>query len=382
MTEVRIQVIHSVSEICAEDWGRLAGANNPFVGLQFLQALEQGGALTAERGWIPRYLVARTPADEAVGFVPLFVKLHSYGEYFFDHAWASPMQRQGLQYYPKMTVAIPFTPATGERIWIADGWDREELGKELIRASIWVGQQLKVSSIHWLFCSDEEQRWLASAQFSPRFGIQYHWSNQEYIDFEHMLSTMTRKRRKEIRRERKKATTHGLRFVVLDGTQLTSVHWTALHQFYQSTVAAHYAMPYLTPEVFQCLEALQTPEVVASFAMDGNNPVAGTLNFRRGNNLYGRYWGSLISADCLHFELCYYQLQNWCIQQKIQTFEAGAQGPHKHARGFLPTLTRAAVYVFHEGYQSAIHDFLMEEHQDILAHLSRLRERSPFVTTG
>ena len=196
-----------------------------------------------------------------MGFVPLFIKLHSYGEYFFDHAWASPMTRQGIDYYPKMTVAIPFTPATGDRIWIAEGWDREHLGRELIRASIWVGEQFQVSSIHWLFCTEEEQRWLAEAQYSPRYGIQYHWSNNAYTDFEHMLSCMTRKRRKEIRRERKKASSHGLDFVVLDGTKLNATHWAALHQFYQSTVAAHYAMPYLTPDVFHRLEAQRSPEI-------------------------------------------------------------------------------------------------------------------------
>ena len=166
MTELRIQVIQSVSEIGAEDWGALAAKHNPFVGRSFLEALEEGGSLTPERGWIPRYLVARTNGGQAVGFVPLFIKLHSYGEYFFDHAWASPMTRQGIDYYPKMTVAIPFTPATGDRIWIAEGWDREHLGRELIRASIWVGEQFQVSSIHWLFCTEEEQK---MARRSPVF---------------------------------------------------------------------------------------------------------------------------------------------------------------------------------------------------------------------
>ena len=167
---------------------------------------------------------------------------------------------------------------------------------------------------------------------------------------------------------------------MLDGTELNATHWAALHQFYQSTVAAHYAMPYLTPDVFHRLEAQRSPEILASFAMDGDRPVAGTLNFRRGQNVYGRYWGSLISADCLHFELCYYQLQEWCIQHQIQTFEAGAQGPHKHARGFLPTLTRAAVYVFMKDIVLR-YEFLLEEHQDLLAHIARLEERSPFVAS-
>ena len=379
MADLTVQVLQSVDEIPLADWEGMSSADYPFAGRDFLCALEKGGCLTAQSGWLPRYLAAQTSEGRYVAFVPLFMKTHSYGEYFFDQAWAYPMQRDGLQYYPKLTIAIPFTPATGQRIWMAPDVDRATLGPELMKASLVVGEQMEVSSVHWLFCTEEEQQWLTSVGFMARLGIQFHWTNDGYTDFEDMLSRMRQKRRKEVRRERRKAHSHGLDIRVVEGPDLTERDWEALYRFYRETTSAHHAIPYLSDGFFKQAQMELKELIVASMAYQDDEPIAGTLNFRRGPHLYGRYWGSLAEFDCLHFELCYYALVEWCITNGLQRFEAGAQGTHKLARGFLPTVMRAGVYVFHEGYRNALRSFLVDESEDVLQRVESLGEHSPFT---
>lgn len=381
MSEISVNVIQSVEEIPDEDWAQLDACDNPFVGKAFLCALERGGCLTAQTGWLPRYLAAKTSEGRTVAFVPLFVKTHSYGEYFFDQAWAYPMERDGLQYYPKLTIGIPFTPATGSRVWMVPDVDQETLGPELMKASLLVAEQIQASSVHWLFCTEEEQRWLASVGFVPRHGIQFHWINNGYSSFESMLCCMRQKRRKEIRRERRKAQDHGLKICIKEGPALTERDWQSLYLFYRHTTSTHRAIPYLSESFFRAAHHATIENVVCSLAYDGDEPVAGTLNFRRGPHLYGRYWGCIGDYDCLHFELSYYVLLEWCIEQGIQRFEAGAQGHHKLTRGFMPTLTRAGVYLFHDGYQSALRGFLAEESADTRERIKSLLGHSPFVSS-
>ena len=372
-------MLERVSQVPDADWLALESETNPFEGRAFLHALEQSDCLTAASGWVPRYLAAENDDGRFVAFVPMFLKSHSYGEYFFDYAWASPMERSGLRYYPKLTIGIPFTPATGRRVWTAPDVDRKTLVPELMKAALVVGEQLGVSSVHWLFCTAEEQQYLGGVGYGLRHGIQFHWTQNGYESFDDMLMHMTRKRRKEVRRERRKAHSHGLDVKVLRGTELSAEDWDALYRFYRSTTSSHRAIPYLSEAFFAQAGDLVADRVVCSMAYRGSEAVAGTLNFVQGPHLYGRYWGSVVSLDCLHFEMCYYALIEWCIKNGLTRFEAGAQGYHKLARGFLPTLMRAGVYVFHEGYRSAVHDYLQEESNDVMRQLEGLNQESPFV---
>jgi uncharacterized protein len=381
MKPVRIEVLDTAKSIPPEAWKMLTGGNNPFVERGFFLALEQGGCLGASAGWIPRYLAALDDQGTWLGLVPLFVKTDSYGEYIFDWAWAQGAQRAGLRYYPKGTVAVPFTPATGPRLWMREGVDREALAVQLIQASLMVGQQLGLSSIHWLFCTLEEQGWLKQAGFSPRDGIQFHWTRGEMDCFDRYLECMTRKRRKEVRRERSRANAHGLSLRVLTGAEMTGRDWRALYDFYLRTIRHKGAIPYLSEGFFKEIQTHFAGRVVCSMAYRGEEPVAGTLNFRRGTHLYGRYWGCLEDLDSLHFELCYYQLIDWSFKQGIERFEAGAQGFHKLARGFLPSRVHSAHYLFHEGLRAAVDEFLEYECKEVNAKLDALHAHSPFRDT-
>jgi len=380
MPDLRLEVIQSIHQVDEADWDALAGDHNPFVEHRFLSTLEDAGCLGPDSGWIPQYLIARTGAGEPIqGIAPLFIKTDSYGEYIFDWAWAQGAQRAGLPYYPKITVAVPFTPATGPRLLVRPGAESEPILDALAGGSLALAEQVNASSVHWLFCTDAEANALEARRFLHRRTHQYHWHNTGYRDFEDYLDNLVRKRRKEIRRERRKANSHGLRIELKVGTDLSEADWRGLQSFYDATHAVRpFQRKYLNPTWWTLAAERLAERVVAVVAYQDDVPVAGSLSMRKNNHLYGRYWGCLQEYDAVHFEACYYQLIEYAIDEGITLFEAGAQGSHKLARGLAPALTHSAHYIRHPGLHDAIGRFIEEETGAVLAEFDALSEMSPF----
>lgn len=383
---VRIQLgegLAGESAPAAEAWDALAHAcapDDPFLEHAFLHALETSRSVGPGTGWQPCFLLAFR-GDRLCGAVPLYRKSHSYGEFVFDWGWAGASERAGVPYYPKLVAAIPFTPATGPRLLVAPGPERDEIAVALARTLPEAARHLDASSVHVLFCTPEESRLLAEHGFAPRLGYQYHWHNrrpQPYRDFEDFLAAFRSAARKQARRERERARAHGLELVTRAGPELTRAEWQALHRFYLHTVTEHGSQPYLGPAFFAALPERLADRVVATLALREGVPVAGTLNFRRGRVLYGRYWGADEHLDHLHFELCYHRLVEHAIAHGLERVEAGAQGEHKLKRGFLPALTHSAHWLRHPGLAAAVHDFLEHERPAVKAHVARTAAQGPF----
>lgn len=380
MPDLRLEVIQSIHQVPAAQWDGCAGADNPFVEHRFLATLEDAGCLGPASGWIPQYLIARpSPDADPVGIAPLFVKTDSYGEYIFDWAWAQGAQRAGLPYYPKITVAVPFTPATGPRLLLAEHADRRATVDALAGGAMAVAQRIKASGVHWLFCTETEADALEQRRFLHRRTHQFHWTNAGYRDFEDFLDHLVRKRRKEVRRERRKAQSHGLDIVLKTGAELTEADWRGLERFYDATHAVRpYQRKYLTPQWWRLAPQRLADRAVAVLAYDGGQPVAGSLSMRKGPHLYGRYWGCLRDYDAVHFEACYYRLIEFAIDEGITLFEAGAQGGHKLARGLLPAITHSAHFLTHPGLHEAIGRFVEEESGAVLAEMDAIADLGPF----
>lgn len=377
---LRLTAVPSCHDIAPEDWDALVGDDNPFVEHAFFAALEDGDCLGERSGWIPQYLAVRR-GEQLVGLAPSFVRTNSYGEYIFDWAWANGARRGGLRYYPKITVAVPFTPATGPRMWVHPDDKRGEITELLGRGVQALAEKLDASSTHWLFTPEAEAERLAQLGHQHRLSTQYHWHNQGFSTFEDYLGAMKRKRRKESRRERKKAQSHGLTIDVRTGAELTEQHWDALYRFYRSTVDMRGGIPYLDRGFFErAAETLQHRVVAVLACEPDGRPVAGTLNFRKGDHLYGRYWGAERDYDCLHFECCYYRLIEYAIDEGITLFEAGAQGRHKIPRGFLPVTTHSAHWIRHPGLSRAIAEFIDEEAAHVRQEVRFLMDESPYQT--
>ena len=318
-----------------------------------------------------------TAGDVVVGCAPLYLKAHSYGEYIFDWAWAGGAQRAGLRYYPKLVAAVPFTPATGPRLLVREDVDREEVGGLLARGALALADRIGASSVHWLFVEEAERELLGRHGYTGRMTHQYHWENAGYACFDDYLGHLGRRRRKDVRRERRRAAESGLTIDVVAGTDLRDADVAALYAFYRDTAAKKGAMPYLTEAFFTDLPRRR---VVAVLARRDGVAVAGTLNFQRGDTLYGRYWGCVEDYDSLHFECCYYRLIEHAIERRLARFEAGAQGYHKVARGFLPVPTWSAHHVRHPGLAQAVDAFVTDEWSQTEAEIAWLRaHKSPFT---
>ncbi|HEY0709989.1 MAG TPA: GNAT family N-acetyltransferase [Polyangia bacterium] len=373
-----------MAEVPAAAWDALVDPNDPFLEHGFLHALERSGSTGRSSGWIPVYLVAHeeTAGQEAtlVGAVPLFLKLHSYGEFVFDWGWAGSAERAGIPYYPKLVAAAPMTPVTGRRLLVHPERAAAPIEEALISGLRWAADQLKASSVHVLFCTEAEQTRLAEAGFSARLGMQFHWLNRSppYRDFDDFLSAFRSRNRKQVRQERTKAAAHGLRFATRTGPELTDREWDALEIFYESNIDKHGGSRYLTPAFFAEMRNHLAHRVVATFAYDGDRPVAGTLNFERGRHLYGRYWGALEEREMLHFELCYYELIDRAVTRGYTRFEAGAQGDHKLKRGLDPAPTYSAHWIRHPGLASAVARFVASEAVAVEAEMTSYRELSPY----
>jgi predicted N-acyltransferase len=374
---LRATVIEDLDQVRAEDWNRLAGDDNPFLRHEFLAALERHDCVGEDSGWIPRHLLVHH-GEELVGAAPLYVKLHSYGEFGSDWAWADAYERAGVSYYPKLVSAIPFTPATGPRLLCSPGLARATIAGAIVETALEVARSAKVSSLQWLFASEEDQEVLESRSHARRTGCQYHWHNHGYRDFQDYLDHLRSKRRKQVRRERREANAGNVEIQMLTGGDVSEAQWRAYHELYSATYDRKWGFPTLTPEFFMEVGRTMPEHVMLVLARRGGRYVAGAHLFRSREVLYGRNWGCHEYHPSLHFEMCYYRGIEHCIDHGLHTFEAGAQGEHKIWRGFLPVTTHSAHWFRHQEFRVAIDDFLRQERAQVSRHIDGMKGHLPF----
>lgn len=373
-----IAAVESLEAIGRADWDRLAnpvGAEfDPFLAYDFLHALEQSGCVGARAGWRPAHLVAREPGGAVVGGAPLYVKDHSYGEYVFDHAWADAFMRVGGRYYPKLQCAAPFTPAPGRRLLAAEPAVRAALA----HAMIGFANQSKLSSAHITFASAEQCEELKPLGFMTRVGLQYHWFNEGYRSFDDFLAALSSQKRKTIRRERRLAC-DGLRIRRLRGAEIRARDWDVFFRCYMDTGSRKWGSPYLNRAFFALLGERMADRCVLFMAEEEDGrPIATALNLIGSHALYGRYWGRLADVPFLHFELCYYQAIELAIELGLARVEAGAQGDHKLARGYVPAPTYSAHWIAHSGLREAVRRYLDAETPAVIDEAEMLAEHTPF----
>jgi predicted N-acyltransferase len=372
----RTRIVSSLSEIGQPAWDALVGSQpdaNPFLSFAFLDALHSAGCASAKTGWQPQYLTL-WQADKLEAAMPLYIKSHSYGEYVFDWAWADAYQRNGLDYYPKLLSAIPFTPVSGSRLLARDA----AAEAALINALRELQQRSGVSSTHILYPPQAQAQKLQEAGFLLRTGVQFHWVNQGYDSFEDFLSTLERKRKKNIRAERRKVQEAGITFRHVPGNDATEADWRFFKRCYDHTYTAHFSTPYLNLDFFLRIGATMPQHILLVVAEREGKPIASSLLIHTDRTLYGRYWGAVEEVPYLHFETAYYQPLDFCISNKIQYFEGGAQGEHKMARGFMPHKTWSAHWLSHPAFADAIEHFLRRESGGIESYIDELNEHSPF----
>jgi predicted N-acyltransferase len=369
--------LHSaIAEIPADQWDRCAGTDNPFVSHAFLSAVEDSGSAGDRTGWLPQHAALRDDEGIIVGCAPVYAKSHSYGEYVFDHGWAHAFERAGGRYYPKLQVAVPFSPVPGPRLLLRPdaGVPPAALGHALVQAC----RELDLSSVHLTFCTEAEAGALEEAGWLSRIGVQYHWENAGYATFDDFLAALASRKRKTIRRERRDANAAGLEFLALRGPEITRRDWAAFYDFYTSTVDRKWGSAYLTKQFFPLLGQRLGERVVLMLARKDGKPVAGALNLMGADTLYGRNWGCRGDFPFLHFELCYYRAIDFAIAHGLRRVEAGAQGEHKIQRGYRPVPTFSAHWIAHRGLRQAIAEFLDQERPARLAEISELGQFSPF----
>ena len=366
----RLQVVESLAGVPAAEWNALS-QGDPFTSHEFLSALIDTGCASARSGWRPQIVLLERNASLA-GAMPLFLKAHSYGEYVFDWAWADAYQRHGLEYYPKLLCAVPFTPVSGPRLLAADSADRARL----LQAALELAKG--VSSLHVLFPPQEEAKLMQDAGMLLRRTVQFHWRNDGYADFDDFLSRMTRHRRKVIRQERRRVHEAGVTFRWLHGAEIERMHWEFFERCYRRTYAAHRSSPYLNLDFFLRLGNTLPQHCLLILAERAGRPVAATLNLISEEKLWGRYWGAAEHVPLLHFECCYYQAIEYAISRRLAVFEGGAQGEHKLFRGLLPVETHSAHWLAHPTFADAIEDYLKRESAGIARYVDELNEHSPF----
>ena len=379
-----IEVLSSIAQIAPQDWDACAcpettqgGAPlDPFTTYRFLRALEDSGSVGAGTGWQPQYLVARLDGA-LIATAPMFVKSHSQGEYIFDHNWAHAFERAGGRYYPKLQIAAPFTPATGRRFLTRPGFEQSGF-QALTQGAVQLADRNGVSSLHATFCTEEEAHRGAELGLLHRISQQYHWLNNNYDSFDEFLASLSSRKRKNIRKERAQAQSFGGEIVTLIGDDLEPAHWEAFWAFYQDTGARKWGSPYLTRRFFDIVQDEMRNDVALVLALRNGEPVAGALNFIGRETLYGRYWGCVEHHPCLHFELCYYQAIDLAIRLGLGRVEAGAQGDHKLARGYLPTPCHSLHWVRDEGFRRAVADYLDAERAAIEEDIEILTSYGPF----
>lgn len=383
--KIEVSVIGSLADVTAQDWDACAcpeGAHpvDPFTTYRFLRALENSGSVGDASGWQPRHLIARMD-DDVIGVMPCYGKSHSQGEYVFDHNWAHAYEQAGGSYYPKLQVAVPFTPATGRRFLTKPAFDTAAT-EALLQGAVGLAAQNDVSSIHITFCTEHEALAGAATGLLHRIGQQFHWFNQDYTDFNAFLTQLSSRKRKAIRKERRKAQAFGGTIQQFTGDQIQPEHWDAFWHFYQDTGMRKWGTPYLTREFFDIAQQELRDDILLVMCERDGLWVAGALNFIGQDTLYGRYWGCIEDHPCLHFEVCYYQAMDYAISHDLTRVEAGAQGSHKLARGYLPTAVHSLHWVAEPGFRKAVAQYLEAERNAVGDEIDVITSYGPFRNTG
>lgn len=384
---IEIRMLESLGQISEAEWDACACPEtvdggrpyDPFTTWRFLHALEASGSVGPRTGWDPRYLAAYL-GDLLIGVAPLYAKGHSQGEYIFDHNWAHAYERAGGRYYPKLQIAVPFTPATGRRFLCKPDF-QDTARSALMQGAIQIAEQNGLSGVHATFCTEDEIETGAALGMMPRKSQQYHWLNDGYASFDAFLADLSSRKRKNIRKERERAQAFGGDIQVLTGDAIRPEHWDSFWRFYQDTGSRKWGSPYLTRAFFNIAQETLRDDMVLVLATRDGRDVAGALNFVGRDTIYGRYWGCTEDHPCLHFELCYYQAIDWAIRHGLDRVEAGAQGDHKLARGYMPTVTHSLHWLTDPGLARAVQQFLIAEAAAVDEEIDVLTEYGPFRKT-
>ena len=384
---ITIRLVTSAKEVAQEDWDRLANPQsdpsdtfdyNPFLSHAFFTAVEESGSACRETGWLPQHLVMEQ-AGEVTGIIPCYLKNHSQGEYVFDHGWADAFERAGGAYYPKLQASVPFTPATGRRLLVGDGPDAPKRRLLLAGGLQQACEQLEVSSAHITFMPEDEWRVLGEHGFLRRNDQQFHWLNEDYETFDDFLAALSSRKRKNIKKERKGALAdNGITIEWQTGDQLTGEVWNTFFQFYMDTGSRKWGQPYLTRDFYTRIGETMADDIVLVMARRDGRYVAGAINFIGSHTLFGRHWGCIEDHPFLHFEICYYQAIEFAIKNKLKRVEAGAQGGHKLARGYMPQMTHSAHFITHPDFRRAVEDYLDRERRAVAMENEAIARHGPF----
>ena len=375
--QATIRVIRAINEVRREQWDRLLDHGSPFMKWDWLDALERTGCVEEETGWLPHHLIVER-AGEIVGACPMYLKLHSMGEFVFDYEWAELAHRLGIRYYPKILAGVPFTPVTGTRFLTAAQADRQGLLRLMGGALAEIAKDNKISSVHVNFCLEDEARALAAVGFARRLGLQFHWANRGFASFDDYLGSFRSDRRTKIKRERRELVERGIAIRAVEGDQLTPGDLRTMFLLYKGHIdRLYYGRQYLTREFFEELARRFAPHVCLIFAERGSRVIAGTFNVQGTTALYGRYWGALEEERFLHFNVCYYSAIEHCIEKGLQRFEAGSGGSFKQLRGLEPEPTTSMHYIVDERFRRSVERHLGQEREAVLRKRSALLENSP-----
>ena len=386
-----VRAVNDIAEIAAADWDACANPAgmpaNPFIGHAFLHALEASGSVCPETGWLPCHAVLqdRRSGPAAVAVAPLYLKGHSQGEYVFDHGWAEAFQRAGGRYYPKLLGAVPFTPAAGRRLLVRPQAERRgghEVEAHLVAGCVEIARRLEASSLHFNFLRTDQWERLAELGFLRRTDLQFHWRNEDYADFDDFLARLSARKRKNLRRERRIAVENGIELEWVTGSDLREHHWDAFYEFYLDTGGRKWGRPYLSRPFFSLVGETMPERTLLVMCRRAGRYVAGALNFIGDDTLYGRNWGCIEDHPMLHFEACYYQAIEFAIAHGLAFVEAGAQGPHKLARGYLPQRTCSAHWIAHDGFRDAVARYLVGERDYVAESMAVVASHSPFRHEG
>lgn len=378
----RVEAVTAISEIDSADWDACANpggsVHNPFVTHAFLNALEDSGSVGTGTGWTPRHLSLKDADGNLTAVLPCYLKTHSYGEYVFDHGWAVAYNDAGGSYYPKLQTSVPFTPATGPRFLIREGVDEERARRLLAAAAVEVAKRSRASSWHVTFLQKDEWDSLGDLGLLQRTDTQYHWQNADYASFDDFLAALSSRKRKALRKERELARANGISIEWLTGPDITEAHWDAFFAFYMDTGSRKWGTPYLTRSFFSLVGESLNARILLIMCKRAGRYIAGALNFIGGDTLYGRYWGCIETHPFLHFETCYYQAIDYAIAHKLACVEAGAQGEHKLARGYVPKTTYSLHYFAEAGLARAVANYLERERQAVAQEQELLAGMTPF----
>ena len=371
---MQIEIITQLNEVPAVAWNALVQDNNPFVRHEFLSALETHGCVGKKFGWLPCHILVYD-AGELIGAMPLYEKYNSYGEFVFDHAWAEAYKRYGLRYFPKLVSSVPYSPVSGQRLLAKTGVEKAVFPR-LVQAACELAKTKQASGVHWLFAN--EQDWLETQYLVTRHDCQYHWRNFNYQHFDAFLETLQPKKRKNIKQERRKVNDAGVRIRCLNGYTASEQDWARFAFFYQHTFESKWGIPTLNEGFFKAVAKALPEQVLLVMADKDNECIAGSLMYISNTRLYGRHWGCVEYIDSLHFEACYYQGIEYCIEHQLTLFEPGAQGEHKVARGFIPTLTRSSHYLVEAGFRPAIKQHAQFEQRAVADYMQGLKAHLPY----